>query len=113
MADAAVALDAKGPRKFPVDAGKVIGAVSARSELVLSLPPGWRVQLPPPVEVTGKWGSYAASYHQDEATLRVTRYIEGARGIYPPEAVKDLSAWLRAIGKDDVPYLVIEPGLKP
>jgi transglutaminase-like putative cysteine protease len=113
MADAAAALDAKGPRKFPVDAGKVIGAISARSELLLSLPAGWRVQLPPAVKVAGKWGSYVASYNQDGTTLRVTRHIEGARGIYPPDSVTDLSAWLRAIGQDDVPYLVIEPGPTP
>ena len=63
--------------------------------------------------VTGKWGSYRSTYAQDGATLHVVRRIEGARGVYPPEAVGDLVAWLRAIGQDDVPYLVIEPESHP
>jgi transglutaminase-like putative cysteine protease len=109
MADAATALEAKGPRRFPIDAAKVIGPVVGASEITLTLPAGWRVQLPPTVTVTGKWGSYTARYTQEGTTLTVSRRLEGARGVYPPEALPDLAAWLRAIGKDDVPYLVIEP----
>jgi transglutaminase-like putative cysteine protease len=109
MADAATALEAKGPRRFPIDAAKIVGPVVGASEVTLTLPPGWKVQLPPTVTVTGKWGSYTARYAQEGATLSVGRRLEGARGIHPPEALPDLAAWLRAIGKDDVPYLVIEP----
>jgi transglutaminase-like putative cysteine protease len=113
MADAAAALEAKGPRKFPIDAAKVIGPIAGQGDMQLSLPPGWRVQLPPSVNVTGKWGSYVARYAQEGTTLHVSRRLEGARGIHPPDAVADLAAWLRAIGQDDVPYLVIEPGQTP
>jgi hypothetical protein len=113
MADAAAALEAKGPRKFPIDAAKVVGPIAGQSDVRLSLPPGWRVQLPPSVNVTGKWGSYLAHYAQEDTTLYLSRRIEGTRGIHPPEAVADLVAWLRAIGQDDVPYLVIEPGQIP
>jgi transglutaminase-like putative cysteine protease len=113
MADAAKALEAKGPRKFPIDAAKIVGPIAGQTDLQLSLPPGWRVQLPPSVNVTGKWGSYVARYTQEGTTLHVSRRIEGARGVHPPEAVADLVAWLRAIGQDDVPYLVIEPGQTP
>jgi transglutaminase-like putative cysteine protease len=113
MADAAAALEAKGPRKFPIDAAKVVGPIAGQSDIRLALPPGWRVQLPPSVNVTGKWGSYVAHYAQTGTTLHVSRRIEGARGIHPPDAVADLAAWLRAIGQDDVPYLVIEPGQTP
>jgi transglutaminase-like putative cysteine protease len=113
MADAADALEAKGPRKFPVDASKVIGPIAGQGDMQLSLPPGWRVQLPPSLNVTGKWGSYVARYAQEGTILHVSRRLEGARGVHPPEAVADLAAWLRAIGQDDVPYLVIEPGQTP
>jgi hypothetical protein len=113
MADEATALEAKGPRKFPIDAAKIVGPIAGQSNVRLSLPPGWRAQLPPSVNVTGKWGSYVARYTQEGATLHVSRRIEGARGVHPPEAVADLAAWLRAIGQDDVPYLVIEPGQTP
>jgi hypothetical protein len=54
-----------------------------------------------------------ARYTQDGATLRLSRRLEGARGVHPPEALADLTAWLRAIAEDDVPYLVIEPGSTP
>ncbi len=113
MADAATALEAKGPRRFPIDAAKVIGPMVGETSLTLTLPQGWRVQLPPPVTVTGKWGSYSARYVQEDATLRVHRRLEGARGVYAPAAVADLAAWLRAIGQDDVPYLVLETGSTP
>jgi hypothetical protein len=109
LADAASALEAKGPRKFPIDAAKVIGPETGQSEVVIALPSGWHVQLPPTVEVSGKWGTYLARYQQVGDTLKVTRRLTGARGVYPPDSVADLASWLRAIGKDDVPYLVIEP----
>jgi len=113
MADAATALEARGQRRFPVDAAKVIGPVTSGSELTLTLPAGWTVQLPRNVSAIGKWGSYVARYAQDGATLRVSRRLEGARGVYPLESVGDLAGWFRAIGEDDVPYLVIEPGPTP
>jgi transglutaminase-like putative cysteine protease len=113
MADAATALEARGPRRFPIDASKIIGPVTGGTELALTLPAGWRVQLPRNVSVGGKWGSYTARYTQEGRTLRLSRRLEGTRGIYPPESVADLAAWLRAIGEDDVPYLVIEPGATP
>lgn len=113
MADAAAALEAGGPRLFPLDASKLIGPTASITEITLSLPSGWRVQLPPNIEVTGKWGTYTAQYRQEQTTLRVFRRLEGARGIYPPGELPDLCRWLRAVAQDDVSYLVIEPGSTP
>jgi hypothetical protein len=110
MADAAAALEARGPRRFPIDAAKIVGPVAGDTELSLTLPSGWSAQLPPGVTVTGKWGSYRSQYRQEGSTLYLTRRLEGARGVYPPDALPDLTAWLRAIGQDDVAYLVIERG---
>jgi hypothetical protein len=76
----------------------------------LGLPTGWRVQLPREVKASSRWGNYSARYAQEGTNLIVTRRLEGARGVYPPESIADLAAWLRAIGQDDVPYLVIEAG---
>jgi len=45
--------------------------------------------------------------------LHLTRRLEGARRVYPPEELPDLVAWLRALAADDVPYLVLEPGNAP
>jgi transglutaminase-like putative cysteine protease len=113
MADAATALEARGPRRFPIDAAKVIGPVASVTEITLGLPSGWRVQLPPEVEVAGKWGSYSARYRQEGTTLHVSRRLAGARGIYPPEDLSDLAGWLRGIAQDDVSYLLIEPSPIP
>ena len=107
MADVAAALEADGPRRFPIDAGQVIGPIAALKEFTLTLPDGWRADLPKAVTVKGKWGSYTAMYAQDGTRLRLTRRLEGARGIYPPEALPDLLAWMRAIAADDVPYIML------
>ncbi len=113
MADAAAALETRGQRRFPIDAAKVIGPVVGATEITLTLPSAWSAQLPPDVTVSGKWGSYTASYRQEDQILRVSRRLEGARGIHPPEELPDLARWLREIARDDTPYLIIEPGPTP
>jgi hypothetical protein len=113
MADAAATLELRGRRRFPIDAGKVIGPVASTTEIVLTLPQGWKAQLPRDIDVNGKWGRYTARYQQDGPMLQISRRLEGARGIYPPEDLPDLAAWLRAVAEDDVAYLVIEHGSTP
>jgi hypothetical protein len=113
MADAARALEVKKERHFPIDAAKVIGPITGVDELTLTLPDGWRAQLPKDVSVTGKWGTYAATYRQEGSRLHFTRRLEGARGVHPPDALPELVAWFRAIAADDVPYIVLEPAPVP
>ncbi len=36
--------------------------------------------------------------------------MSGAKGTAPPESVDALIAWLRAISKDDVKFIVLQPG---
>src|SRR3954454_9039226 len=113
MADAATALESNGPRRFPIDAAKIIGPVATFTDIKLTLPPGWQAQLPHDVEAKSKWGNYAARYDQEGATLHIVRQLEGARGIYPPADLPDLTGWLRAVAQDDVAYLVIERNSTP
>jgi transglutaminase-like putative cysteine protease len=113
MGDAAAALEARGPRRFTIDAAKIVGPTTGGTEIALELPAGWRAKLPPEVHVVGKWGSYTARYRQEGTTLQLSRRLVGARGVYPPEDLADLIAWLRAISQDDVGYLVIETGATP
>lgn len=113
MADAATALEANGPRRFPIDAGKIIGPVTTATEIDLTLPAGWQVRLPPDIHVTGKWGTYTARYIQEGNSLRLSRRLEGARGVYPPEDLPSLTSWLRELARDDVTYLVLEAGATP
>ena len=110
LADLAKRLENEGPRTYPIDAAKVLGPMVRRAEFHLELPEHWRAHLPPAVTATGRWGRYEARYTQEGRELTVTRYLEGARGIYPPSEVKDLADWLRALAKDDTGYLVLETG---
>jgi transglutaminase-like putative cysteine protease len=113
MADAATALEARGRRRFPIDAGKVVGPVTTSTEISLTLPAGWRAQLPPDIHVEGKWGTYTSRYEQEGTSLQVSRTLEGTRGVYPAEDLPDLTSWLRQVAQDDVSYLVIEPSPTP
>jgi hypothetical protein len=113
MADAATALEARGPRRFPIDAAKIIGPVATLMDITLTLPAGWRAHLPGEINAVSKWGTYLASYRQDENVLRISRRLVGARGIYPPGDLPDLTKWLRQVAQDDVSYLVIERGSTP
>ncbi|HTS89803.1 MAG TPA: DUF3857 domain-containing protein [Gemmatimonadales bacterium] len=113
LGDAATALAAKGPRRFPIDAEKVIGASEGVSKMVLVLPHGWHAQLPPPVEASGKFGDYSSRLSQSGDTLRLERRIEGKRGIYPPAALPELIDWFKAVARDDSPYLLLQPGNSP
>lgn len=110
LADVATALEAKPPRQFPFDVAAVVGPITTESDLELTLPHGWRAQLPKPVSVSGVWGTYQASYTQEGDQLKLTRRLQGTRGVQPPEALPDLLHWLRAVAADDVPYLVLTPG---
>jgi hypothetical protein len=113
MADAAAALESRRPRRFPIDAAQIIGPAATFTDITLTLPPGWRAELPRDVEAKGKWGSYTARYDQQGTTLHIVRRLEGTRGIYPPEDLPDLTGWLRAVAQDDVAYLVIERNPTP
>ena len=106
----ATQLEARRPRRFPIDVSDVIGPLETVAELRVTLPEGWRAQLPATVKEASVFGSYSAEYVQDGRELRVTRRMTGRKGIEPPERVDALVAWLRAVSKDDVKYIVLEPG---
>jgi transglutaminase-like putative cysteine protease len=100
-----------GPRRFPIDVARVIGPLATISELRLTLPDGWRAQLPKNVSATSVYGSYTAEYVQTGRELRVVRRLTGAvRGIEPAERVGALIDWLKAVAEDDVQYIVLEWG---
>jgi hypothetical protein len=104
----ATSLEAGGPRRFPIDARDVIGWTVGTSELRVTLPEGWTARLPANVTASSAFGSYAAEFSQTGRELRVVRRVAGGEGIYPPERIGELTAWLRAIAKDDARYIVLE-----
>jgi hypothetical protein len=106
----AAQLEQRKPRRFPIDVGDVIGPLETMAELRVTLPEGWRAHLPPGVAEASAFGSYSAEYVQEGRELRITRRMAGRKGIEPPDRVDALIAWLRAISKDDVKYIVLESG---
>ena len=106
----AAQLERRKPRRYPIDVAKVIGPVETVAELKLTLPEGWRAHLPAGVSETSAFGSYTAEYAQNGRELRITRRMSGAKGVEPPDHVDALIAWLRAISRDDVKFIVLDPG---
>src|SRR5256885_2121330 len=53
----AAELEARGPRRFPIDVAAVAGPHEEAAELTLTLPEGWRAQLPPNVTAQGAVGN--------------------------------------------------------
>ncbi len=104
----ATQLESGKPRVYPIDVESVIGPIVGVSELVLELPEGWHADLPGNVVAESAYGSYRAEYTQNGRELRLSRRMEGRRGVKPPEDVDALIAWLRAVAKDDVQYIVLQ-----
>jgi len=104
----ATQLESSKPRVYPIDVESVIGPVVGISELVLRLPEGWHADLPGNVVAESAFGVYRTEYSQNGRELRIYRWMEGRRGVRPPEEVDALIEWLRAVAKDDVQYIVLQ-----
>jgi len=96
------------PRLFPIDVDGVVGPVELDLRFEVTLPPGWRARLPQSFEASSPFGVYRTTYQQDGRVLRVSRFLTGFRGTLPGDRVEELVTWLRAVSRDDVPYLVLE-----
>ena len=96
------------PRRYPISVTAVIGPAVYAEDYRITLPPGWRAQLPAGVTATSVYGRYRSSYVQDGRTLTVQRLVEGARGVEPPDRVAQLIAFMRTIAQDDARLIVLE-----
>lgn len=103
-------LERRKPRRFPIDISDVIGPLEIVAELRMTLPAGWNADVPPNITETSQFGTYTAEYAQEGRDLRIRRRMSGHRGIAPPEQIDALIAWLRAVSKDDVKFIVLQPG---
>jgi hypothetical protein len=111
--DAADALEAEPVRRFPVDAAQVFGPEEDVIRFRMTLPAGWRPQLPHSVHASSVFGDYDATYAFADGVLEVSRTMSGTRGIFPPNRIGDLIAWFREMGADDAPFILIEPAPAP
>ncbi len=111
--DVADALEREPARQFPIDAAKVFGPEEDVVTVRIALPAGWRPQLPPSVHATSLFGEYWGTYALVDGTLEITRRMIGARGIFPPDRIGDLITWMREMGEDDAPFILIDPAPAP
>jgi hypothetical protein len=107
MSVAARELENGEKRRFPIDPEKFWGKRVSETEMLLTLPNGWRAALPRSVRAESKFGIYRADYTQQGNVLRLARHVEGVTGVQPAQAVADLVAWLRAVGADDTKMIVL------
>ena len=108
LVTAAKEIESKPPRLFDIDPVKIFGYQQSTIELHLTLPEGWKAQLPASVKATGPFGSYESTYAQNGRELTIVRQSGGASGIVAGSRVAELSAWMRAIAKDDATLLIIQ-----
>jgi len=111
--DAADALASEPTRRFPIDASRVFGPEEDVIEVRITLPDGWRPQLPTSVHAASEFGEYWGTYAFVDGTLEITRRMIGTRGIFPPDQIDALIAWFRAMGEDDAPFILIDPAPAP
>jgi transglutaminase-like putative cysteine protease len=96
-------------RKYPIDASHVIGTTATISELRLTLPEGWKAQLPNGVTANSVFGNYRSEYVQEGRVLRISHWTTGAKGVYPKERFAELLAWLKKVADDNVDSIALTP----
>lgn len=107
LATGAKELESQGPRRFPIDASRFWGPRTSDTRYEIRLPAGWHATLPKNVTASSPFGSYESTYSEENGTLRLTRRITGATGVYPPDRIGELTAWMRAVAADDVRFIVL------
>lgn len=101
-------LENKSKRLFPIDPVKILGYDDVTIELRMTLPEGWKAQLPPTIKAGGVFGLIETSYAQNGRELLITRRLVGATGVQAPDQVAALVGWLREVGKDDASLIIIQ-----
>ena len=108
LADLATRIDGEGVRRFPIDASDVAGLSTVDRTIEIRLPPGVRPQLPSGVTAEGPFGSYRSEYTFRDGILTMRRVMSGTRGVLAADRIGELTAWLRAVAKDDVGFIALE-----
>jgi len=107
LSAAARDLEMREKRRFPIDPAKFWGHRVEDIEYVITLPAGWRADLPKSVSAASAFGIYQSEYTQDGNVLRLARHIEGTTVVRPPEEINLLIAWFRAVAADDAKQIVL------
>lgn len=109
----ASALATAPARHFPIDIAQLNDASVAVSTFEVTLPDGWKANLPADVSVQSPFGSYRARYRQAGRTVRVSREIAGGRGVLPPDSAAAMLRFVKAVADDDFDFVTLERGAGP
>jgi len=106
-------LEARTERHFPIDASQVLGQLETITDLRITLPQGWTAELPKNVSATSFFGRYESTWTQEGREVRMVRRIHGQPGIFPPQRIVEVIAWLKTVGADDTEFLSLRPAPVP
>jgi hypothetical protein len=106
-------LSAAPTRQTYMDASKILGMLVTTTDVRITLPDGWKAELPANVQATSFFGSYQSTWTQEGNELHLVRRIQGVRGIHPPQRIAEVITWLRAVSADNYEFLTIKPAASP
>ena len=98
-------LESRPKRVFPIDAAQLLTPTVAVVDLHLTLPNGWKAELPKNVTTTTFFGRYESTWTQVGSDVHLVRRITGARGYFPSARIVEVITWLKAVGMDDYEFL--------
>lgn len=101
-------LEAQGPRRFTISADAVFPPAVRETVMRVTLPEGWKAQLPAGVHAKSVFGEFQSTYKQEGRDLVIVRRTVGARGTYAPEQLAELTKWLREMAKEDTRFIALE-----
>ena len=102
-------LESRGARRFPLDAAQILAPAVTITDIRITLPLGWKAELPKNVSTTSFFGSYSSTWTQEGGEVRLLRRVSGGRGIFPPERIAEVIVWLKTVGADDYEFLSLRP----
>jgi transglutaminase-like putative cysteine protease len=106
-------LESAGPRRLPIDGARILPSLTTVLEWRVTLPEGWTVELPPPVDTRSFFGQYESRWTLRGRELVLARRLTGLRGVVGPERMIEVLVWLRTVGADEQEFLTMTPVAAP
>ena len=106
-------LESKSTRLFTIDASHILGQLETVTDLHITLPVGWKAELPKNIASTSFFGRYESTWTQEGREVHLVRRIQGQRGVFPPQRIGEIIVWLKTVGADDYEFLSLRPAPVP
>jgi hypothetical protein len=100
--------DAQIPRRLPIDGGKLPGVIPLITQVSITLPEGWKAQLPKNINASSIFGTYTRTYTQNGRTLVIDGRLQTNERIFPKDDFAEFLSWMKAVAADKSDYIVLE-----